>query len=67
MADFKRYSDKGLIKSEFIKHRIFKLEAFLPIERTICHRISTFIWYRCLKQNELNHEMYAISIRYLPH
>lgn len=67
MADFKRNSDKGLIKSKFIEHRIFKLKIFLFIERTICHRISAFIGYRCLKQNELNHEMYAISIRYLPH
>ena len=67
MADFKRNLDKGLIKSEFIEHRIFKLKIFLFIERTICHRISAFIGYRCLKQNELNHEMYAILIRYLPH
>ena len=67
MADFQCYSEEILIKSEFIEHRVFQLKAFLPIERTICHRISAFIWYRCLKQNELNHEMYAISIRYLPH
>ena len=51
MADFKRNLDKGLIKSEFIEHRIFKLNIFLFIERTICHRISAFIGYRCLKMN----------------
>jgi len=50
MADFKRNSDKGLIKSEFIEHRIFKLKIFLFIERTICHRISAFTGYRCLKK-----------------
>jgi hypothetical protein len=28
MADFKRYSDKGLIKSEFIEHRTLSSKPF---------------------------------------
>lgn len=31
MADFKRNSDKGLIKSEFIKHRILSSKFFYPL------------------------------------
>jgi len=31
MADFKRYSDKGLIKSEFTEHRILSSKFFYPL------------------------------------